>query len=137
VYLAGVQSYIGTAVTHARNRVNGTDGGPTVTHTSNQSFTDVVVMDQYYTGTWAGLWSCVAVHPSGNCEKGEMRFDQNDLDGATQQFRNTLACQEFGHSLGLDHSSESNSCLRDGASISNSDYSPHDKSHINGLGLYD
>lgn len=54
-------------------------------------------MDQYYDETWWGNWRCVTVHASGNCEKGEMRFNLVHLDGATQSHRNTTACHEFGH----------------------------------------
>ncbi|MEU6720305.1 matrixin family metalloprotease [Nonomuraea sp. NPDC046802] len=41
--------------------------------------------------------------------------------------RQALACHEIGHTVGLDHSTESGSCLR-----TVTKYGTHDVAHING-----
>jgi hypothetical protein len=96
--------------------------------------TDLLVYDGLYpSATWWGIWACdVAVSGNNNlCNRGHITFN---LSKGTPN--NQLACQEVGHSVGLDHSSSTGSCMYQvaGPSVS-TDFDAHDKGHINGFYL--
>lgn len=44
-----------------------------------------------------------------------IKFDDADLQGRTYSEQHAVSCQEQGHAGGLDHRSESTTCLRDGS----------------------
>lgn len=104
------------------------------------SYTDVVVYDNNYTvicgyawhgsgGSVTGLYVCQALSGGGDCNSSEVRVDTSFTDSASTTNRRSLACHEFGHTLGLLHRS-TNSCL-----VSNQ-YSiiaidSHDIGHLN------
>jgi hypothetical protein len=99
---------------------------------SQDANTDVVAVDVAY-GTdaahfWWGLWTCdtLVSGSSTQCNKGTLRFN---LSWGTPN--TVIACHEVGHSVGLDHSTETASCMYQPTGSSD-DYSTHDRSHING-----
>ncbi|MGH2750139.1 MAG: matrixin family metalloprotease [Actinomycetota bacterium] len=57
-------------------------------------------------------------------------MNRSKLDGEGQNAKDKVACHELGHSTGLDHTGNADSCMQQG--IPNPKYySDHDKSHIN------
>lgn len=99
-----------------------------------QSFngdTDIVAYDTYY-GTdashqWWGLYTCEATVASDptKCNQAYLRFNLSWGTPTT-----AVTCHEVGHSVGLDHSSLSTSCMQPVAGTAN-DFDTHDRSHIN------
>jgi hypothetical protein len=100
---------------------------------SQDANTDVVAVDVAYgtdaSHSWWGLWTCdtLVSGSSTQCNKGTMRFN---LSWGTPTA--VLACHEVGHSVGLDHSLETSSCMVQPTSPTADDFSTHDRSHING-----
>jgi hypothetical protein len=99
---------------------------------SQDANTDIVAVDTAY-GTdpahsWWGLWACDTLVSGSStlCNKGTMRFNLSYGTPTT-----ALTCQEVGHSVGLDHSTLTTSCMQQVAGSAN-DYDTHDRSHING-----
>lgn len=112
---------------------------------SVNSLTDVLAYDQDYTTycgrPWhfdgapgevtIGLYACISLASAGKCEKSEIRFDLSYNDGVAWNLRNSTACHEVGHTVGLLHRNTSDS----GCIATNNDhyhYSEHDVAHING-----
>jgi hypothetical protein len=112
--------------------------------------TDVESFDRYYVDHWGLDWDgsttgsnllayakCVKTIPPADssqpwrCDQYEVRYDLADIDWMTKTQRQALACHELGHTVGLDHSTQSSSCLRKGAHTTVK-YSAHDVAHING-----
>jgi hypothetical protein len=112
--------------------------------------TDVESFDQYYVDHWDLDWNgsstgynlfayskCVKANAPASsgqpwtCDQYEVRYDLADIDWMTATQRQALACHEVGHTVGLDHSTESTSCLKTGAHKIIK-YSAHDVAHING-----
>lgn len=78
-------------------------------------------------------WICLTpVYPSTTvCDHSEILFDLHDLPGLSADQQHMAGCQETGHSVGLGHSTNSDSCMQ--ATISDDEYyNTHDLSHING-----
>jgi hypothetical protein len=100
---------------------------------SQDANTDVVAVDVAYgtdaSHSWWGLWTCdtLVSGSSTQCNKGTMRFN---LSWGTPDA--VIACHEVGHSVGLDHSLETSSCMVQPTSPTADDFSTHDRSHING-----
>lgn len=97
---------------------------------SYNSDTDVLVGDGNYTsGTYApyaGYWQCTALLSDyATCGQGQLTINTR-YGNATYG----VACQEIGHSTGLDHSTNSASCMYNPTPPSRFD--AHDVSHING-----
>jgi hypothetical protein len=91
--------------------------------------TDVVAYDDNYGNTtWWGLWRCEVLvsGSSTKCNRGSITFNLYHGEAWT-----SLACQEVGHSVGLDHSTLTDSCMQQTAGTAN-DFDAHDRSHING-----
>lgn len=86
---------------------------------SSCSGVDVIVMDAF-TGldsivAWtecADGTSTVGTDPNVYCRPQWLRYDLSDTaDYDTPGERNSIACQEMGHTLGLRHSSSTSSCM--------------------------
>ncbi len=110
------------------------------------SQTDNRSYDQHYTTYWGLDWDgsstgwnlyayakCVETTLAGNCQQWQIRYDLADMNRFSNYQRQQVACHETGHSVGLDHSSEGASCLRNAVlSASTNYYTSHDRGHING-----
>lgn len=124
-------------------RVNSLDNGTdmsTVRQGSSDSDTDVKAYDMDYTGgNWdrtVALYTCTSTANTdpGTCQQGKVQFDLSWLNSYQQAQRESVACHETGHSVGLDHhSSDKSSCLhwQTDVDVSNG-FNQHDKDHING-----
>lgn len=112
--------------------------------------TDVEMFDQYYDDYWGidrdGSSTGTNVHARAQCVRAlvpaistswwkcdqyEVRFDLADMNRFSENERKHTACHEVGHTVGLGHSSQTSSCLRDGR-VSTRTYNSHDIAHING-----
>ena len=98
-----------------------------VNYLSNvNQFTDVVVYDQFYSngydsfcgkdwyqskgnGYVVGLVTCVSLNSVGECEKHELRYNNNYTSTRNDTERRNTACHEMGHTFGLLHSP--NGCM--------------------------
>jgi hypothetical protein len=91
--------------------------------------TDVVAYDTTYSNeAWWGLWTCevLVAGSATDCNRGTLRLNLRFGTPTT-----AVTCHEVGHSVGLDHSTLTTSCMQAGAGVAN-DYDTHDRSHING-----
>jgi hypothetical protein len=92
--------------------------------------TDVLVYDwdQGANGGVAGSWRCdtLVSTDTTKCNQGHIILN-NYYYGSY-----ALSCQEIGHSVGLDHSTSTGSCMYQDSSQAANDYDDHDKGHING-----
>lgn len=142
IYNSSLQSKQASAVTSARADVDATDAGPTQMHSSPASYTDVLAYDGNYGGSWAtkaGVWRCIDALDATTCGQGELFFNLGVLDNLngsagspyTQSERNAVACHEFGHSLGMDHGTNLDTCMHDPARDATPDYNSHNVSHLN------
>ena len=131
----------------AHGRVNALDNGTDMTTQllgSVDGNTDVVSYDANYTTYWNIQWDnqtgqgniygatkCVSTSGagSGRCQKYEVRYDLPDIQAATVDTRNTVACHEIGHTVGLGHGA-ADSCML-ASNATSTGYSQHDKDHIN------
>lgn len=93
---------------------------------------DMCVYDSYYGATlpWNAVVSCIGTtsgsHPNKVCTVTEILINLSKNLGAQR-----LACHEMGHSVGLRHSSESASCMKDtSAGGTSAVLSSHDKNHL-------
>lgn len=97
---------------------------------------DVRVLDDnfvtYCGYNWDGatnyyaLAECTFVNADRECGQFGVRFDTSDTDTFTATRRQALACQEFGHTVGLRH--RDGGCLTGAATQNN--LTDHDRSHI-------
>jgi hypothetical protein len=137
-------SYNDAALDNARSVLFGETDMTTFYDTSVDSSTDLVSYDQYYTDYWGLDWDgsttgynyyaytkCVNQTLGGECDRNEARFDLADTDQFSTAERRSLALHEMGHSLGLDHSTASDSFMQTGRHTI-VHFSTHDKNHING-----
>jgi hypothetical protein len=120
----------------------------TTSYVGDGAQTDFVGYDQYYTTYWGLDWDgsstgfnifgatkCVSTDgaDSGTCQRAEGRFDLADFDGFTALEKRAVTCHELGHGIGLDHSTDSTSCMQtNDPSPGDKYYSSHDIAHING-----
>jgi hypothetical protein len=99
---------------------------------------DVRVMDENYVTycgyTWDGQFSnvfalaeCTTVNGSNACGQFGLRYDTSDTNGFTAQRRESLACHELAHTVGLRH--RAGGCLVSDASAAH--LTTHDVNHIN------
>lgn len=100
---------------------------------SKTSSTDVVAYDGDYFGTWLGAARCIsqASVPADRCQQWEILLDTAAFNGRTQDERTKTAVHEVGHTVGLDHTSATDSPMLTGYS-SVITFSTHDVNHING-----
>jgi hypothetical protein len=90
------------------NNVVWSDVFPTSSHTPCLGEVDVFDGD-YGDTNWSGFYDCLDFDDPV-CSWGRIRlnlFYSHDLSA-----RRWVVCQEVGHSLGLNHSSDSNSCMK-------------------------
>lgn len=86
---------------------------------SSSSGADVIVMDAFTNLMGVTAWTecadgttTVGADPNVYCRPQWLRYDLADTaDYDTVGERNSIACQEMGHTLGLRHSSSTSSCL--------------------------
>ena len=89
---------------------------------------EVNVHDAYYGNTgWYGEWRCRAWSGSV-CTDGLVRINLSYGPYTTTEKR-SLVCEEIGHAVGLDHSSESASCMSQ--RWDRTLLTSHDKTHLN------
>lgn len=50
-----------------------------------------------------GLYSCSELYSNGTCDHGHVRYSANRWSGLSGSQRQSLACHETGHSVGLLH----------------------------------
>lgn len=109
------------------NNVEPTDISTTLYHEASGK--EVEIWDNDYGETeWAGGYVCET--ESGTvCLKGIVYFNLYYGPYSPTQERH-LACQEVGHAVGLDHSSEGSSCMKP-AAYSNTSFTSHDDGEVN------
>ena len=66
----------------------------------------------------------------GQCQSANVVFNTRLLNGKSANTWRANGCHETGHSLGLNHSAESSSCMKTGF-FETRYYSAHDRGHIN------
>lgn len=105
---------------------------------SQQSSTDVIVMDGYYgTSEYAGWTQCTdgAAHGGSGrwewCQPQLIMYNLSQTDYfSTQQRRRMIACHEMGHTLGLQHrQDEPTTCMHKLANKSTT-IPQHDIGHL-------
>ncbi|MGH3446245.1 MAG: hypothetical protein ACRDP4_01335 [Nocardioidaceae bacterium] len=106
--------------------------------------TDVNVYDQHYVDycnySWykpstnptgvAGLVVCYHLTRQNECEKHELRITIDWMQTHTRKGQQTIACHEFGHTLGLNHNPGHATCIKD-LSYARPHISAHDRHAIN------
>ena len=90
---------------------------------------DACMFDSDYGDNGANGWNACAgttsgSHPNQTCSLAYARLNQFYSWSA-----NFLTCHELGHSVGLRHSSENTSCMKDGSGASIT--TTHDRGHLN------
>lgn len=113
-----------------RARVEATDMTTTLQTASYNSDTDIVVSDDSYgTAKAPAWWVCTALVSGSTtkCNQGQVVYNLSWGNAPVP-----LSCQEFGHGIGLDHSTSTGSCMYQNASVAATDFDAHDKGHING-----
>jgi hypothetical protein len=96
--------------------------------TSSNNDTDVITYDDSYGANNLAAWWMCDLLVSGStslCNRGRIVIN---LYYGTATYG--VACMEVGHGVGLDHSTNTGSCMHDPPSYA--DYDTHDKGHING-----
>lgn len=89
-----------------------TDINPNSEHTCTT--VDVRINDGSFPGNQAGYWECHNWN-SGSplyCQEGHVHMD-TDAGNIPENpnFTEMIVCEEIGHSVGLDHSDGTNSCM--------------------------
>jgi hypothetical protein len=100
----------------------------TTLQTSSNNDTDVITYDDNYgPNGYTAWWQCdlLVAGDSSKCNRGRIVIN---LYYGTATYGE--ACQEVGHAVGLDHSTNTGSCMH--LPPTYADYDTHDKGHING-----
>lgn len=138
-YYSGLTAEFAQATDHARVNVL----NPTVLTALKTSYhdyppgtvyADISVMDEAYNQPWAGLAECNIWQAAGVCRHKHIKYDLSN-PWPDQVWRQSLACHENGHGVGLLHYPPQDpaatfSCMAEGnygVNIFNS----HDPTHIN------
>jgi hypothetical protein len=96
---------------------------------------DVQVMDEAYGGTLSGWSECHRWHTVNvNCDTVHVHINTR-LTNIPENRGDTfyLVCHEVGHSVGLMHTSDATSCMRQAWGSSQHIRVPHDRDHLNNL----
>jgi predicted Zn-dependent protease len=110
----------------------------TMIRTFASSGMDVIVFDRDYGPTgWWGVAHCApgaavvgsAANHTRWCKPQYVKFNEHYVQ-ATGQL-DYILCHELGHTIGLRHSGEFNSCMQTGAFPGPSGTTQHDRDHIN------
>lgn len=133
-------------VTHLNNHRAYMDAqtAMTTTGSSGGSLTDAYVRDQNYTDFCGLNWHnpttgtgvlgysvCIALNAQGECERSDIRFDTSLYPQYTTHQKQSLACHEVGHSIGLDHEGLNRNCMQQGSvGLQATVYTTHDKNHM-------
>lgn len=132
---------VSAAVAWASTRIDATDMSSSILACTSD--TDSVNYDQDYTtfaghqwhgsgGQVIGLNLCVD-QSKGICHQSEDRYDNSWTNGAIVNQRRSLALHEIGHSIGFGHEPNFTNTEVMSPSVNNmTDYSAHEKGHING-----
>lgn len=107
-------------------------------HGSGISQSDVTVMDAFYGDTgWAGRAVCQETLATygitdgyQTCVHNHVQINQSSDNGTDSNYRKAVVCHELGHTVGLRHTSDTSSCLRNPAQVTVA-LNDHDKAHIN------
>jgi hypothetical protein len=70
----------------------------------------VQVYEGNYGSGWYGL-TTLSVDANKHFIAGNMKIQLNNSLSTTQNQRQSIACQEEGHAIGIDHQSATNSCM--------------------------
>lgn len=85
-------------------------------------YIEVQVMDDYYgESAQIGWWECHSAYD--NCSFGHVHINLSDLPFSYM----ALVCQEVGHSVGLAHTGNPNSCMNNPVTYDRQHLSGHDK----------
>ena len=126
-------SALTTGMTNASNWVRWNVINPTDLNTDlSGSTADVKVYDAYYGDVgWGGTSEGLSPANSPVCNQFRVRFNLSwaPLTNSTVDQRH-VACHEFGHTVGLLHTTAEDSCL--GGNGATEKWSSHDVSHVNG-----
>lgn len=95
------------------------------------SIVDVrIVGEAYGTNRPTGWYHCHAFRNSNSCDKGEAHINTSYPNIPEQYPRTlTLVCEEIGHSVGLDHRGDPDSCMS--ANLQAYHLDAHDRAVIN------
>lgn len=147
---SSLTSYMKVAGNYAMIKLDSQTDMATHYDSTPDKSTDVEMFDQYYDDYWGLDWNgsstgkniyahakCVRIISPGTingwwkCDQYEIRFDLADMSRFSENERKKTSCHEVGHTTGLDHSSQSTSCMKSGRSTVRT-YTSHDVAHING-----
>jgi hypothetical protein len=91
---------------------------------------DVRINDfAYGTDDPTGWYECHDFHSAQNCDKGHAHINTS-YSNIPEDYQRTLrlVCEEIGHSVGLGHSGDSDSCM---SASTAAHLTSHDKGHLN------
>ena len=122
----------------AANWVRNNEINPTRVNTfttQSHEASDVAVFDNTYGDTgWCGIATCVIEASATVCDHFHVRFNQSSGVGCPVPYsateRRSLACEEFGHTLGLRHRFVDGTCMSQ--QWDETHLNGHDDAHING-----
>jgi hypothetical protein len=104
--------------------------------TSCDNLTDVIVI-QNVTLTSRGRYTCIISNAAGNCERGHIDLNPNNL--LSPEDRVKTSCHEIGHSVGLKHGITQGAapdngmyldCMRSGNIVNMQDFDSYDNHHV-------
>lgn len=100
---------------------------------------EIEVYDGNYGDTgWAGRWFCSSWDIDFiACTVGTIQINTRNPgyvhSGTSVDYHRAVLCHEFGHAVGLAHTTSTSSCMRNPAVSAAKYYNSHDKIHINSL----
>lgn len=127
-YITGNSAAINATEWGRINSLNPTDMTSTVQCCSYNADTDLLVKSavQGLTGVVAGTICLTSgVGPGDICNQFQLMWNLSYTP------RNTVGCHEIGHSVALAHSGEGGSCMQ-GSAPNGTNWTAHDKAHVNG-----